>query len=90
MLIKKNLIMQKMLAEISSWHWYDSWLFNIYVNSEKSIRTMARESGISFFSIFNTLKNCKERIKLAIGEDLEDFNNKEYERINKIDETITK
>jgi len=67
--------------EISTWHWYDYMLFKIYVDSGKSIRTLAKETKISRDSIFQTLKNCKERIKIAVGEDWEDFKNLDYDKI---------
>ena len=83
-ILKKNkydIILNKILKEIATWHWYDVMLFNIYMNSGKSIRILEKESGISYFSIFHTLKNCKDRLRVAIGEDWEDFINKDYEFI---------
>ena len=80
---KHNLILDKINAEIKRWHWYDQMLFVEYVNTGKGIRTLAEESKISRSSIFQTLKNCKEKIRLAVGEDWEDFNNKDFELIQK-------
>jgi len=79
--IKYEIILQKIINEILTWRWYDQLLFTIYFNTGKSIRTLEKEIGISYFCIFHTLKNCKERIKIAIGEDYEDFINKDYEHI---------
>tara|TARA_R110002020_G_scaffold383842_1_gene594488 strand:- start:237 stop:833 length:597 start_codon:yes stop_codon:yes gene_type:complete len=78
---KYEIILEKINEEIDSWHWYDSMLFKEYVSSGKSIRTLAKETKISRDSIFQTLKNCKTRIKNAIGEDWEDFRNKDYHLI---------
>ena len=78
---KYEIILNKINEEIDSWHWYDSMLFKEYVSSGKSIRTLAKETKISRDSIFQTLKNCKTRIKNAIGEDWEDFRNKDYHLI---------
>jgi len=78
---KYEIILKKINEEIDSWHWYDSMLFSFYVSSGKSIRTLAKETKISRDSIFQTLKNCKTRIKNAIGEDWEDFRNKDYHLI---------
>ena len=78
---KHNIILDKINAEIKRWHWYDQMLFVEYVNTGKGIRTLAEESKISRSSIFQTLKNCKEKIRLAVGEDWQDYNNKDYELI---------
>ncbi len=45
------------------WHWYDKKIFALYHNTDMSIRTLAGETKISARSIFNTLKNARERIK---------------------------
>ena len=75
---KYDIILFKVYKEINSWHWYDVWLFSIYLSDGMSIRKLEKESGISYFSIFHTLKNCKNRLKLAVGEDWEDFKNADY------------
>ena len=46
-----------------------------------SIRKIAEETNISWVSIFNTLKKCKEELKELFNEDYEDLNNEDYERI---------
>ena len=79
---KYNIIVNKVNTEIESWHWYDQMLFVHYVESGKSIRTLAEETNISRDSIFQTLKNCKLKIINAVGEDWEDFKNKDFELIN--------
>lgn len=45
------------------WHWYDKKIFALYHNTDMSIRTLADETKISARSIFNTLKNARERIQ---------------------------
>jgi len=67
--------------ETNSWHWYDKKLFNLYKNTDLSIRKIASETHISWVSIFNTLKNCKEKIKGKLKEDYEDFKNEDYDKI---------
>ena len=78
---KYEIILEKIDKEMDSWHWYDIMLFNEYVSTGKSIRTLEKQSNISRDSIYQTLKNCKTRIKNAIGEDWEDFRNKDYHLI---------
>ena len=51
------------------WDWYDKKLFTLYKDNKTSIRKLAKETGISFVSIFHTLKDCKKRIKNELNED---------------------
>ena len=67
--------------ETESWRWYDRKMFNIYRYTDMSIRKIAKETSISWVSIFNTLKNCKEIIKEKFTEDYIDFKNKDYDKI---------
>lgn len=50
------------LEFIDTWYWYDRDLF-LLVKSGYSMRKIARETGIGFNSIYNTIKNCKQKIK---------------------------
>jgi len=75
-------IEEKIQDEVDSWHWYDIKLFNLYRESKLSMRQIAEETNISLTSIFNTLSNCKERLRHAIGEDFADYINEEYELID--------
>ena len=74
-------IQDKIQEEVSGWHWYDQKLWSIYRESAMSIRKIAGETKISSKSIFVTLKHCKERIKVAVGEDYEDYINTDFELI---------
>lgn len=67
--------------EMDNWHWYDSMLFKVYKEGNASMRDIAKDSGISLTSIFNTLKNCKERLKEEVGEDYTDFTNEDFDLI---------
>ena len=53
------------------WHWYDKKIFHLYHNTDMSIRTLADETKISARSIFNTLKNARERIQTDCKETYE-------------------
>ena len=79
MLVAKNAIELKIVEEIDSWHWYDKMLFEVYRNEKTSMRKMAAETKISLSSIFNTIKNCKEKIQDNVGEDWEDYINGDFE-----------
>jgi DNA-directed RNA polymerase specialized sigma24 family protein len=74
-------ILGKIENEVDSWHWYDQKLFELYRDTDLSIRDIAAETKISSSSIFNTLKNCKQKIRLAVGEDYTDYKNEDFELI---------
>jgi RNA polymerase sigma factor (sigma-70 family) len=82
-----NIIEQKIQEEVDKWHWYDIKLFNLYRESNLSMREIAEETDISLTSIFNTLSNCKKRLKHSVGEDFEDYLNGEYELIDNSEAT---
>lgn len=63
------------------WSWYDRKLFNLYRDTDLSIRKIAVETNISWVSIFNTLKNCKTDVRSRLGETYEDYKNEDYDRI---------
>jgi RNA polymerase sigma factor (sigma-70 family) len=77
-----NKIFDKVKIIAGEWHWYDEMLFNLYKETGKSMRTISKMTGISTSSIFTTLKHCKERIREEVGEDYEDYLNKDYELIH--------
>ena len=60
-------------AEVDTWHWYDKKLFTVYINSGMSMRDLSSETTISLRSIFNTLKNAKERIQTNCKDDYENY-----------------
>jgi hypothetical protein len=71
----------KMIAEIKSWHWYDQLLFDLYRTSGMSTRQIEGVTGISFKSVWKTIKICKVRLKENVGEHYEDLINEDYELI---------
>ena len=81
-----NNLLNNIDSECNSWHWYDKQLFELYKNTNKSLRQISAETNISVTSIFNTVKTCKKRIKNNIEEDYQDFKNKDYELIKKRNE----
>ena len=78
-----NDLLNNIDLECNNWHWYDKQLFELYKNTNKSLRQISSETNISVTSIFNTVKTCKKRIKNNVGEDYEDFINQDYELIKK-------
>jgi len=76
-----NCILNQVENIVDDWHWYDQMLFNLYKDSDMSMREISKETNISVTSIFHTLKYCKTRIKENIGENYQDYKNKDYELI---------
>jgi len=71
---------KKINKEVNTWHFFDEILFNMYRTPLKfnlpekiSIRKLAKETGISWVTIFHTLKNCKKRINENIKEDYQTY-----------------
>jgi predicted DNA-binding protein YlxM (UPF0122 family) len=56
-------------------------LFKVYKDSDITMRELADKTKISLSSIYNTIKNCKERIQENCSEHYEDYINEDYERI---------
>lgn len=76
-------ICQLVDEEMENWTWYNRKLTELYRDTDMSIRKIAAETKISFVSIFNTLKKCKNQIKSQLHEEWEDYVNKDFDRIKK-------
>ena len=66
-------LVEDIWQEVKSWHWYDEKLFTIYIQSEMSMRDLSKETKISLRSIFNTIKNGKERIQSNCKESYDSY-----------------
>lgn len=60
--------LKRVYSYIDRWEWYDKMLFTTYINSDLSIRQIAKETGISLTSVFYTIKNCKQALKKNINK----------------------
>jgi DNA-directed RNA polymerase specialized sigma24 family protein len=76
-----DILTTKIKREINSWHEYDQMLFSLYSTSSDSMRDISKGANISLSSIFNSLKNCKTRLKENVGEHYEDYLNEDYHLI---------
>ena len=74
-------ILEKIGERVNHWYWYDKKLWEIHFDRQMSMRSIAAATTISLSSIFNTLKACKNKIREEFSEDIEDYNNKDYDRI---------
>lgn len=83
--IEREKALQKVVDNIKkrvdTWYWYDKKLWDIHFERQMSMRAIASATTISLSSIFNTLKANKKKIRDEFGEDIEDLNNKDYDRI---------
>jgi len=83
--IEKEMAFEKIVgsirAEVDTWYWYDKKLWQIHFDNQKSMRSISTDTTISLSSIFNTLKRCKKKIKEMFNEDVEDYKNRDYDRI---------
>lgn len=64
-------LLDKIYGTLQEMHWYDRELFSFYIRSGKSIRQLAKKTGISRTSINNTLQNVKQIIRDKHGEEVE-------------------
>ena len=62
-------------------HYSDVIILNNYFEKGLSMRKIASKYNIAPSTVFRSIKKTKEKIKSEIGEDFEDYLNKEYERI---------
>ncbi len=67
--------------EVKSWNYFDQKLYDLHIIKKISMHKLAKETKISFTTIYGSMNSCKERLKVAVGEEYEDFINQEYERI---------
>jgi DNA-directed RNA polymerase specialized sigma24 family protein len=59
-------ILELVTEELNSWHWYDKEVFKLFYHRKNSLRKLADDSNISVTSLFNTMKNAKERIRAIL------------------------
>jgi RNA polymerase sigma factor (sigma-70 family) len=50
-------------VEMNTWHWYDKKLLRLYAESGMSLQTIAQETKISKWSIYQTIKHGKHKLK---------------------------
>jgi len=59
---------EDILKTVNGWHSYDSKLFKLIYYDGNSMRHISRETNISMTSIFNTIKNCRNKLKDEYNE----------------------
>ena len=74
-------LIEKIWESTTELHWYDKKMFEIYHTTEMSMRDIEKETKISLYSIFDTLKKTKNYVREKIQEDYEDYENQDYDQI---------
>tara|TARA_R110000764_G_scaffold111636_1_gene198390 strand:+ start:394 stop:939 length:546 start_codon:yes stop_codon:yes gene_type:complete len=64
------------------WGQYDRKLFELYFLHGQSLRQIANGANIGLNSIHNSVKGYREAIKAELSEDLQDYFNQDYDKID--------
>jgi predicted DNA-binding protein YlxM (UPF0122 family) len=64
-------LFDKIDAVVNEWYWYDKKLWGIHFYDKVSMRGIAADTKISLSSIFNTLKNGKEKVRNEVSKEYE-------------------
>tara|TARA_R110002167_G_scaffold10217_3_gene47031 strand:+ start:160 stop:729 length:570 start_codon:yes stop_codon:yes gene_type:complete len=73
-------LFDKVDSIVDKWYWYDKKLWGIHFNDKVSMRGIASDTKISLSSIFNTLKNGKEKVRKQVQKEYEDYCKAKEER----------
>lgn len=74
-------IYDRILDEINTWDFYNKNLCIAYFTTGLSLDKLSKELDIGRSSIYNTVKAHREIIREKFSEDVEDFYNKDYDKI---------
>ena len=74
-------IYNKILDEINSWDFYNKNLCIAFFTTGLSLDKLVKELGIGRSSLYNSIKNYRDIIKEKFMEDVENFYNKDYDKI---------
>jgi len=80
--IEYHIIISKMKLVILSFNEYEQILLELYFVHNRSFREISKRTGIGVHSIFNTIKNAKEKIKKAIEKDYRTYRDSGSQTIN--------
>ena len=66
-------LFDKIDSVVNEWYWYDKKLWGIHFYDKVSMRGIASDTKISLSSIFNTLKNGKEKVRNQVGKEYQKY-----------------
>ena len=67
---------------VSTWKPYDKKLFELYFIHGQSLRQISKGAGIGLNSIHNSVKSYRDILRKELSEDLMDYFNEDYDKIN--------
>ena len=67
---------------VKDWSAYDKKLFDLYFIRGLSLRKISKGTNIGLSSIHNSILNYKEQLRDVLLEDLEDYFNGDYSKLN--------
>lgn len=82
-----DILIKNIFREINTWDFYNKNLFIAYFTSSLSITKLSNETLIGRSSVYNSVKKYRDVIKDIFYEDMEDFKNKDYDKIKEYDKT---
>jgi DNA-directed RNA polymerase specialized sigma subunit len=68
-----HIVLAKMKVVILSFNEYEQMLLELYFVHNRSLREINKRTGIGVHSIFNTIKNAKEKIRQTIETDYRNY-----------------
>jgi DNA-directed RNA polymerase specialized sigma subunit len=68
-----HIVLAKMKVVILSFNEYEQMLLELYFVHNRSLREINKRTGIGVHSIFNTIKNAKEKIRQTIEKDYKNY-----------------
>jgi len=84
-------LMDNLEAEKQTWHEHHRDMYELFMEGREtwhnrngkgiSVARLSALTRISPTKIYNTMRNCKERIREAVGEDYVDYCNKDFDKI---------
>ena len=77
-----KVLFDKIDAIVDEWYWYDKKLWGIHFYDKVSMRGIAADTKISLSSIFNTLKNGKEKVRNQVGKEYKSYCKAKNKKIN--------
>ena len=75
-------VMSKIDYVTKDWKVYDRQLFDLYYMQGQSLRQIANGAGIGLNSIHNSVKSYRQILKDELSEDLMDYFNGDYDKID--------
>lgn len=75
-------VMSKIDEITKNWKIYDKQLFDLYFIQGQSLRQIANGAGIGLNSIHNSVKSYRKILKDELSEDLMDYFNGDYDKID--------